>query len=65
MLWKLFQLAIVFGVACTNIWWQWTDNGYVVALIGAMAALWATLILGWTFDGLSAVWRISGRLRRQ
>jgi hypothetical protein len=46
-MWHLFQLLIVFAVGGTNIVYHWTDNGYVVALFGGIAAYLATVIVAW------------------
>lgn len=50
MLWKLFQLLIVAGVAASNIHWQWTPNLYLPALIGIAAAYLATKIIIWVIQ---------------
>jgi len=47
--WKLFQLSIMAAVMCGNIYYDWTPNPYAVGVLGAFAALLATLFL--TFLG--------------
>ncbi len=37
-MWTLFQSLIVVGVLFSNIYWQWTPNTYVAALIAGIAA---------------------------
>jgi hypothetical protein len=44
-IWFLFQGAIVFSVGASNIHWHWTPNGYLVALVGVVAAYGATFLL--------------------
>jgi len=36
--WHLLQGVIFMAVVCSNIYWKWTDNTYVAALIGAVCA---------------------------
>ena len=38
-MWFLLQGAIVFAVVASNIYWQWTPNGYLAAMLGGIAAL--------------------------
>ena len=42
-MWFLLQSLIIFAVMSSNIYWQWTPNGYLAGLIGAGAAFFATM----------------------
>jgi hypothetical protein len=44
-MWHLFQLLIMFIVGGTNIVYEWTDNGYVVGLVGMAVSYCATVVL--------------------
>lgn len=46
MLWKLFQLAIVFAVLISNAEYHWTPNSYVAGGLAVFAAFAATVLLG-------------------
>jgi len=41
--WFLLQSLIVFAVMASNIFWHWTENVYLAAMIGIVAALLATV----------------------
>ena len=41
---KLLQALIVFGVLCANIYWQWTPNGLLAAILGLLAAYILTIL---------------------
>jgi hypothetical protein len=58
MLWSVFQVLVVFSVIASNIYWQWTPNPYLAAIIGGTCALGVTV---W-FIALADVAR---RVRRQ
>lgn len=49
-MWKIFQLLVVFAVMASNVAWPWTDNTTVAAFLALVAAVWATLIVGWVSD---------------
>jgi F0F1-type ATP synthase assembly protein I len=50
-LYYLLQSLIVLAVMASNIYWQWTPNGYLAAVLGFIAALLATVgltnLLSW------------------
>jgi len=56
-MWFLLQISIIFAVMASNIYWQWTPNGYLAGLIGVGLAYGAT--------GLITQYRISRDKRRQ
>ena len=35
----ILQLLIVFAVGASNIYWQWTPNPYLAAVIGVLVAI--------------------------
>ena len=41
-MWFLLQSLIIFAVMASNIYWHWTENGYLAAVIAGVAALVAT-----------------------
>lgn len=43
-MWLFLQSSIVFLVVASNIYWQWTPNGYVAGGLGIGAALIVTLL---------------------
>lgn len=43
--WHLLQGAIFMAVVASNIRWEWTDNGYAAALIGAVCAYTASALI--------------------
>lgn len=53
MLWKLLQLTVFFGVACTGIYYQWTPNGLLLSIVAGLAALAVTVLLSNLFRFLS------------
>jgi hypothetical protein len=44
-MWFLFQSAVFFAVAASNVQWHWTPNGYLVGLIGVGLAYGLTSLL--------------------
>ena len=44
-IWFFIQAAIVAAIVCSNIYWQWTPNPYVVCLIGIGLAYLTTVLL--------------------
>jgi uncharacterized membrane protein YgaE (UPF0421/DUF939 family) len=36
---RLLQLVVVGAVLSSNVYWQWTPNGYLATLIGIFAAI--------------------------
>lgn len=45
--WHFLQAAIFTAVLCSNVYWQWTPNPFLAALMGAGAALGITASLNW------------------
>ena len=43
MLWRIYQALIAFAVGSANIYYEWTDNNYIVAAWCFMAAYGATV----------------------
>lgn len=44
MLMKLLQALIIFAVLCANIYWHWTPNGLLAAILGIIAAYLLTVL---------------------
>ena len=42
-MWFVLQGSIIFAVISSNIYFQWTPNGYLAGLIGVGAAFFATM----------------------
>lgn len=38
-MWFLLQSLIVFAVLASNVYWHWTPNGYLAAVLAGVAAL--------------------------
>jgi hypothetical protein len=49
-MWNLLQALIVFAVFASNVQYGWTDNGYVVSVVGLLAAAVATAVLSDAID---------------
>jgi hypothetical protein len=56
-------LAIVGGVACANIYYEITDNPYLVGIVGVALALVATQIASSTIDTYLSLRQRLGLLR--
>jgi hypothetical protein len=50
LMWLLLQSAVIFAVIASNIYWQWTPNGYLAALIGIGIAFAVTSAVNWVVD---------------
>lgn len=44
-MWFLLQGSIVFAVMASNIYWEWTPNGYLASLIGIGLAFAVTMMV--------------------
>ena len=42
-MWFLLQSLIIFAVMASNIYFKWTPNGYLAAMLGGIAALLVTV----------------------
>jgi hypothetical protein len=60
-MWNLLQTLIVFAVFASNVQYGWTDNGYVVGVVGLLAAAVATAVLS---DAIDLVRRFRKPVRR-
>lgn len=49
-MWQILQAIIIFIVVASNIYWEWTPNGFVAAVIGIGASVAVTAGLGWLID---------------
>jgi len=51
MWWQIFQGTVAGLVMASNVYWQWTPNGFLAAIIAGFAAYAATMSLlaigGW------------------
>jgi hypothetical protein len=52
---KLIQIVVFFAVIASNIQYNWTPNGYLVACLGFIAALLTTVFLLWLVDRFTAL----------
>lgn len=58
-MWYVLQSVIMFAVIASNIQWSWTNNGYVAALAGILAA---AILTRWTSLLVDAIARaLNGR----
>lgn len=45
-MWYLLQIAVFIAVMFTGIYYEWTPNGLVLAVIAALCAFGTTVLLG-------------------
>lgn len=57
MPWKVFQFSVAFAVLASNIEYRWIDNGYAAGLLALLAAIFATGLVSWLLDQLTALKR--------
>jgi hypothetical protein len=43
-LWRLLQASIIAAVMCGNIYWRWTPNGFLAAMLGVGVAYVLTIL---------------------
>lgn len=60
MLWRLLQLSVAFAVYSANIYWGWTNNGYIASAWAFMAA-YAVTVFPFTVHR----WWVKRRLKRE
>lgn len=54
-MWKLLQTTIVIAVLFSNVYWQWTPNGYVAMIYAGGTAFVVTVGLTALLDRVRAV----------
>ena len=64
-MWKFFQTLIVVGVMCASVYYKWTPNPYLPAVLGVAAALIVTLTLTKLFDLLARLRKRKHRTTQQ
>ena len=56
-MWRLLQTIIIVAVLFSNVYWQWTPNGYLAFIYAAGTAFVVTIALTALFDWVKAVHR--------
>lgn len=50
MLWRFLQVTVATAVLFANVYWGWTDNGYLAAVWAALAAIAVSWTIGKLID---------------
>ena len=58
LMWHILQAIIIFAVVASNLYWEWTPNGHLAALIGIGLSFAVTAGL----TELAKWWRRSARV---
>jgi len=64
MLWKTLQASIVIAIVASNLYWQWTPNQLVPAMLGVGLAGALTVFYGWALDLFGWAKRLTTRKRK-